>query len=167
MINLPPDKIVTVVRAVFRFENKYLVLEQKNASGNTYLLFPGGHVNAGESLTTALNREITEELNIKSFSQNNIIFIKETKTPFDRAFEYFFECETKMAISDIKVLQDKYTGYEKIEKCLLLNQNELKNDKRFFPKNFFARNNYQYLELALDQYRQLYGNDRNILSLNL
>lgn len=167
MSNTPLDKIVIVVRAVFGFGDKYLVVEQENASGNSYLLFPGGHANCNESLIAALKREIAEETNIDNFTPQKIIFVKETFTPFDRNFEYFFQCETNIKFADIKIKQTEYTGYEKIKKYLLLSASELDADSRFFPKHFFGESNYQYLELNLDRYKQLYGNDRNIKNLNL
>ncbi|MFA5828418.1 MAG: NUDIX hydrolase [Candidatus Shapirobacteria bacterium] len=158
-------KIVTVVRAVFRLENQYLVVEQINASGNTYLLFPGGHADPGESLVTAIKREVAEELNVEKCIPKKIIFVKETLTPFDRTFEYFFECEPSMYITDIRVKQKEYTGYEGIKRCLWKSAIDLETDNKFFPKHFFSKDNYQYLELNIDQYKDLYGNDRNIKAL--
>jgi len=156
------EKIVVVVRAVFRFEDKYLVVEQQNASGNTYSLFPGGHVKPHESLEEAVVREVGEELNIDDTRPVRPLFIKETLSPFDRDYEVFFECDTKNDLSKVEVRQKAYTGYEKINKCLLKTEGELKTDKNFFPESFFSTSKYQYLELELKEYITRFGRDRNV-----
>ena len=156
------QKIVIVVRAIFKFGDKYLVLEQVNASGNTYLLFPGGHAKEGESLLMALKREVGEELGIKCFKPKSLVFVKETLNPFDQGFEYFFECESKENLSKIDIKQKGMVGYEEIKSYKWMTSSELNSDHRFFPKDFFSGNNYQYLKINMFQYKALYGNDRNV-----
>ena len=156
------EKIVVVVRAVFKFEDKYLVVEQKNASVNTYLLFPGGHAKSNESLTEAIIREVKEELNVDDTKPIRPLFIKETLSPFDRDYEIFFECGTNKDFTEISVKQKAYTGYEKINKCLFKTEDELMISKNFFPEYFFATTKYQYLELGLEEYINRFGKDKNV-----
>ncbi len=156
------NKITIVVRAVFKFNNKYLVVEQENASGNIYLLFPGGHKEINESLENAVVREVGEELNITDTTVNKMLFVKETLTKFDRTFEFLFECSTAMDPKNITIKQKEYTGYEKIFKCLLIKKGELLLKTNFFPEKFFSKKKYEYLELNLDAYIKRYGHDKNI-----
>ena len=48
-----------VVKIIFRYKNKTLILEHKNG----VFSFPGGRMKWGESIPGALNRELKEELN--------------------------------------------------------------------------------------------------------
>lgn len=156
------EKIVVVVRAVFCFKDKYLVIEQENASENIYLLFPGGHVEPNESLKEALFREINEELFIKDVRIVRLAFIKETLSPFDRNYELFFECTTSDVFENIYIKQNKTVGHEKISRCMLKTSKELKTAKNFFPEEFFEDTKYQYLELDLPEYMMRFGKDRNV-----
>jgi 8-oxo-dGTP diphosphatase len=56
-------EIELLVRAVIEDHGRFLIAHSKGAS-NTYL--PGGHVEAGESLKHALERELKEELGIEA-----------------------------------------------------------------------------------------------------
>lgn len=150
-------KLISVVRAVFTFDNKYLVIEQENASGNKYLLFPGGHTKSEESLRDAVIRELGEELNIDDTKVQNIIFLKETLSPFDRDYEVFFTCTTSKEFSDIEIKQKEYTGHEKIGRCLLMSKEELVSNPFFYPKYFFAESNYQYIEMDVEEHKRLFG----------
>lgn len=158
-------KITIVVRAVFKEGDKYLVIEQKNASGNIYLLFPGGHKKINESLEEAVVREVNEELNITDTKVENVLYVKETLTVFDRTFEFLFGCSTQKDLKDVEVKQKEYTGYEKIGKVLLMDEHTLSSRPSFFPEHFFSSKKYEYLELSLDEYVKRYGNDRNIKKL--
>lgn len=159
------EKNVVVVRAVFKFGEKYLVVDQQNASGKSYQLFPGGHINPGESLVNGVIREVNEELNIEDTKPGQIIFFKETLSPFDRNYEFFFECRTAKNISEVKVKQKEYTGYEKIKNCRFETEKNLKQSSNFFPEGFFSEDKYQYLELDLPEYIRRFGNDNNINKL--
>jgi ADP-ribose pyrophosphatase YjhB (NUDIX family) len=156
------EKIVIVVRAVFCFRDKYLVIEQENDSENKYLLFPGGHVEPNESLKEALFREVNEELFIKDIQIIRLAFIKETLSPFDRNYELFFECSTSNVFEDIYIKQSDAIGHEKIKRCMLKTSKELKEARNFFPEEFFKDTKYQYLELDLPKYMMRFGKDRNI-----
>jgi 8-oxo-dGTP diphosphatase len=61
-------KKITVVAAIIIHNNKYLCL-QRNFSKYPYISykyeFPGGKIEAGETMIDALKREIMEELNIQ------------------------------------------------------------------------------------------------------
>jgi 8-oxo-dGTP diphosphatase len=52
------------VSAVLRLEDRLLLIRQEKR-GEQYWLLPGGGVNYGESLTRALQRELTEECGIE------------------------------------------------------------------------------------------------------
>lgn len=148
---------VTVVRAIFKFEGKYLLIEQSNASGKNYLLFPGGHVDVGESLLTGLKREIQEELDIDDFFIKKLVFVKETHSPVNKNFEFFFECETTKKFDQIKVAQLGLVGNEKIKKCLLMSETEIKGLPNFYPEDFFNKIGYQYLHLNTVSYKKRFG----------
>jgi 8-oxo-dGTP diphosphatase len=52
------------VSAVLRWEDRILLCRHEKAGRGEYWLLPGGGVNAGESLVTALHRELHEEVGI-------------------------------------------------------------------------------------------------------
>jgi 8-oxo-dGTP pyrophosphatase MutT (NUDIX family) len=157
--------IVFVVRAIFKIGNKYLVIKQKNASGNEYLMFPGGHKNLSETLEESLEREIKEEINISDFSIKNISFINETLTIFDRTFEIFFNCSTYKNLEKVKPKQKGFVGFEKISECLLYTKNQLLKCDNFFPIDFFDGKKYKYHEIDVEEYKKRFGIDRNIKKL--
>ena len=61
-------------------ENGKLLLVAHNKNNNVYWLLPGGGVDFGESLTEALEREFSEELNIK-IKVKDLLLISETIFP--------------------------------------------------------------------------------------
>ena len=52
------------VSAVLRWEDRILLCRHEKTGRGEYWLLPGGGVNAGESLVTALHRELFEEVGI-------------------------------------------------------------------------------------------------------
>jgi 8-oxo-dGTP diphosphatase len=52
------------VSALLRWQDRILLLRHEKADRGEYWLLPGGGVNAGESLTDALHRELSEEVGI-------------------------------------------------------------------------------------------------------
>lgn len=52
------------VSALLRWEDRILLCRHEKAGRGEYWLLPGGGVNAGESLTDALHRELSEEVGI-------------------------------------------------------------------------------------------------------
>ena len=67
-----------------------------------------------------------------------------------------------MKFNEIEIVQKEYTGYEKIKKCILKTEEELRDSSNFYPEMFFDPKKYQFLELDLVQYKNLFGLDRNI-----
>lgn len=67
MKNKYKNKIEVIVRAIILTNGKFLLCREK---GKDYYFFPGGHIDFGENITEALNREIKEEIGlaIKNFS---------------------------------------------------------------------------------------------------
>ncbi len=64
------------VAGLLRVNNSVLMVEHiKN--GKTYWLLPGGGVNIGEEVKTALQRELKEELNLKC-GVNDLLFVVES-----------------------------------------------------------------------------------------
>jgi len=64
------------VAGLLRVNNSILMVEHiKN--GKTYWLLPGGGVNIGEEVKTALQRELKEELNLKC-GVNDLLFVVES-----------------------------------------------------------------------------------------
>ena len=55
-------EIEVLVRGIIQSGGKILVCKKK---GNNYYFFPGGHVEFGENLKKALERELKEELGLK------------------------------------------------------------------------------------------------------
>jgi 8-oxo-dGTP diphosphatase len=53
------------VSALLRWQDRILLLRHEKAGRGEYWLLPGGGVNAGESLTDALHRELSEEVGIE------------------------------------------------------------------------------------------------------
>jgi len=52
------------VSAILRWQDRVLLCRHEKAGRGEYWLLPGGGVNAGESLTSALHRELREEIGI-------------------------------------------------------------------------------------------------------
>ena len=53
------------VSALLRWQDRVLLCRHEKPSRGDYWLLPGGGVNAGESLTDALHRELSEEVGIE------------------------------------------------------------------------------------------------------
>ncbi len=80
----------TSCRAVIIRDNKILLMHRKK-DGKEYWVFPGGHIEAGETPEQAMTREIWEEvsLKVKKLSKQHP-YIHEHGTS-----EYYFECEVE------------------------------------------------------------------------
>lgn len=57
--------------------NNTILLVEHIKNGKTYWLLPGGGVNIGEEVKTALQRELKEELNLKC-GVNDLLFVVES-----------------------------------------------------------------------------------------
>ena len=80
----------TTCRAIIIKDNKILLMHRRK-KGEEYWVFPGGHVDDGESAEEAMKREIWEELSLR--------IIKLSKPyPYIHEFgtkEYYFICEVE------------------------------------------------------------------------
>lgn len=154
------NKIVLVVRGVIKYEGAFLLIKQRNKSDKEYILFPGGHVEEGESLQSALKREFKEELGINIVPQK-ILFTRETDSPFDKCLEIFFECETKSKISNVKVIQKGEIGQEELVGIGYYQNSELVQMNNFVPGPQFFDSDYEYRKIDKNEYISIFGKDKN------
>ncbi len=75
------------IKAIFVKDKKVLV-SKKNKNGMEIYDFPGGRIDDGETIEDGLERELKEELNIKSF----------TLGPLLNAFEWFHYGKKKIGL---------------------------------------------------------------------
>ena len=64
-IPVPPQHPQLAVSAVIFRDGKVLLLRRAKSPGNGFYSLPGGRVEFGESLATALHREVDEETGLK------------------------------------------------------------------------------------------------------
>lgn len=154
------DKVILVVRCVIKYGGAFLLIKQKNKSNKEYFLFPGGHVEEGENLQSALKRELYEELGIEVLPQK-ILFTRETDSPFDKCLEIFFMCKTKSKKSSIKTFQKGVVGQEELISVNFFQKNELIHLKSFVPGPQFFSSDYEYRNLDTNEYVSIFGKDKN------
>ena len=73
-------------------DGKNIILMKRQKEGREYWVFPGGMVERGETLESALKRECREELGI-DIAVKKLILKKELNLYTDRQMEYFYLCE--------------------------------------------------------------------------
>src|SRR3954468_16997701 len=88
-----PPVLVEVVAAIIRNDGKILITQRRDDVHLARLWeFPGGKVEAGESLSAALRREIREELGI-AIQVGDEFFTIEHAYPEKTVRLHFFSCE--------------------------------------------------------------------------
>jgi ADP-ribose pyrophosphatase YjhB (NUDIX family) len=92
-----PPEIELIVRAVIT-EGSCLLLAQP--TGETWYFLPGGHVEAGEPATTALRRELEEELGVSGVQVGGVLAIAETRYDDQRGEHHEVNLVYRVAISD-------------------------------------------------------------------
>jgi len=85
MKNNYKNKVEVTVRAVILSKGKFLLCKHKEKD---YYFFPGGHVDFGENVSEALNRELKEELD---FSIRNFLFIGAVENFYKEDFQNHHE----------------------------------------------------------------------------
>ncbi len=76
------------VRGIIEHHGKYLFV--KHAPASDYWALPGGHVEPGESVITAMEREIIEELGVKP-KLGRVLYINQFFTNTVESLELFFD----------------------------------------------------------------------------
>ena len=127
------------VAGLLRVNNSVLMVEHiKN--GKTYWLLPGGGVNIGEEVKTALQRELKEELNLKC-GVNDLLFVVES-----------------LSARGDHIIQPTY----RIE-AENINEIELGVDKRVAAFDFFDRNKMASIVIypdIKDELREYLNNEK-------
>jgi 8-oxo-dGTP pyrophosphatase MutT (NUDIX family) len=93
-----------VVGAIIHQGDRLLLVQQRKVRAFGLWSFPGGHVEAGESLLEALEREITEELGL---SLTNVVFLRVDKN--DVGFEH--HAYIGHVEGDVTLLHDELMGF--------------------------------------------------------
>jgi len=75
------DIIEIRAEAIIFSVDKKLLLAKHIKNSNSYWVLPGGHLKYGEGLESCIRREIYEELNIKNFNVEELIFVDEFIEP--------------------------------------------------------------------------------------
>ncbi len=127
------------VAGLLRVNNSALMVEHiKN--GKTYWLLPGGGVNIGEEVKTALQRELKEELNLKC-GVNDLLFVVES-----------------LSARGDHVIQPTY-----IIEAENINEIELGVDKRVVAFDFFDQNKMASIVIypdIKDELREYLNNEK-------
>jgi len=142
------------VCGIVKQDNKVLLLKSKTNQG---YCIPGGHVELGELTTTAIVREMKEELNIDIDITNlicvneNIFTSQDDKTNHEIAYYYIVTPTTQLPTEDFEI--------EEIDKGVLkkhsLHWEEISNLNNITIMPYFIssliQNNSSNLILATDQ----------------
>lgn len=115
--------------------NKYL-LEQSNAQSNYHWSIPGGHLMAGETPESGLNRELKEELNIENISYKKIDTIK---FPYNKFIFNIFYSEDTINMNDLKFQQEEVIQvewYTKDEILKLIEEEKIPKGYAFILKKY-------------------------------
>jgi ADP-ribose pyrophosphatase YjhB (NUDIX family) len=92
-----PPGIELIVRAVIA-EGSRLLLAQP--TGETWYFLPGGHVEPGEPATSALRRELAEELGVSGVQVGGVLAITETRYTDRRGEHHEVNLVYRAAISE-------------------------------------------------------------------
>jgi 8-oxo-dGTP diphosphatase len=92
-----PPEIELIVRAVIT-EGSRLLLAQP--TGETWYFLPGGHVEPGEPATSALRRELEEELGVTGVHVGGVLAITETRYADNHGEHHEVNLVYRVAIND-------------------------------------------------------------------
>ena len=87
-------------------ENNHLLLLRYNYGGNDVFALPGGNIDTGETLTQALERELSEELGIEA-EISELFFVGEVILPNQK--DTLHCCFATKIIAGIPILNPKET----------------------------------------------------------
>lgn len=87
-------------------ENNHLLLLRYNYGGNDVFALPGGNIDTGETLTQALQRELSEELGIEA-EISELLFVGEVILPNQK--DTLHCCFATKIIAEIPILNPKET----------------------------------------------------------
>ena len=112
------------VRAVIIHEGKMLATWLKPYRGqpNDYWCVPGGGIDEGESLHTAVEREVMEELGVKP-EIGNLLFIQQFATSDTNHLEFFFHVTNTEDFLEIDLTATE-NGDKEIEKLEFIQTSE-------------------------------------------
>ncbi len=80
------------VRAIICLEDGLLMVQHHEAERGKFFVFPGGGVEDGETLFSAIEREVMEETNIK-VKADRIVYIREVKYNGQVGLEFYIFCQ--------------------------------------------------------------------------
>lgn len=72
------NNISISVRAIIEYDGKFLLVKQKSFGSADLWCLPGGRMEPGENIISALERELIEEINVKP-EIGNLIYIHQIK----------------------------------------------------------------------------------------
>ena len=123
------------VRGIIVIDNA-VVMVRHNENDDSFYLFPGGGVEANESIFDAVKREVAEEVSL-DVDPEKIVYIRETKINNDFGLEIYVLCKFKAG--KLKLGFDPEKSSQVLTGVDILNVNDLLTQK-WYPlelKEFF------------------------------
>lgn len=133
------------VEAVIFNSRGELLLARHRKKGENYWVLPGGHIEFGESMESALQREIHEELHLPSADIMELYFTDEY---IEHPKRHVIKVGFRVALRDDEIASIRVEpGKESIDSVQLFNPTLLEESSdRFYPSKDF------YLELLDRRY---------------
>ena len=95
---MTPSEIELIVRAVVAEDSRLLLAQ---STGETWYFLPGGHVEPGERVATALRRELEEELGILDVRIGGVLALTETRYTDNRGDHHEVNRIHRVVVSDV------------------------------------------------------------------